>query len=78
MFHTKFFQEDVMKMTPWMSRVTHPSRLLDRWDGNMDSFITSFFGPGLDWLGVGYWMPRLDMNESKDELIVKADLPGMK
>jgi HSP20 family protein len=67
-----------MKMIPWKSRELRPGRLLENWDGDMDSFLGSFFGNDLAWPRLGDWVPRLDMTDGKDEVTVKADLPGMK
>ncbi len=46
----------------------------------MDTLFNRFFGP--DWalepLRTGYWMPALDIAERENEVLVKAELPGMK
>ncbi len=44
----------------------------------MDRLFERFFGepPGLELLGMA-WAPRLDVTETKDSLVVKAELPGL-
>lgn len=44
----------------------------------MDRVFERFFGefPRLDLSGAG-WTPHLDMTETKDRVIVKAELPGL-
>jgi len=44
----------------------------------MDRLFERFFGemPRLDLSGAG-WTPHLDMTETKDRVIVKAELPGL-
>ena len=44
----------------------------------MDRLFERFLGelPGPDLSGMG-WAPRLDLTETKDSLIVKAELPGL-
>ncbi len=44
----------------------------------MDRLFERFFGelPGLGLPGM-VWAPRLDMSETKDSLVVKAELPGL-
>ena len=44
----------------------------------MDRLFERFFGelPSLELPGMA-WGPRLDMSETKDSLVVKAELPGL-
>lgn len=44
----------------------------------MDRVFERFFGelPRLDLAGMG-WTPRLDVTETKESLVVKAELPGL-
>jgi HSP20 family protein len=45
----------------------------------MDRLFDRFFEPwwGESVSGVGEWTPTLDLSETKDALIVKADIPGL-
>lgn len=55
-----------------------PFRELVTLRDDMDRFFNSFFGrtPGEDIDGV--WAPVVDIEEDKDNYVVKAELPGMK
>lgn len=60
----------LVKWTPFGDLSTlrrEMDRLFDRFVGEM---------PRLDWSGMG-WTPRLDLTETKESLVVKAELPGL-
>lgn len=62
-----------MALMKWM-----PFGELTPFRREMDRLIERFFGelPGLELPRMG-WFPRLDMTETKDTLVIKAELPGM-
>jgi HSP20 family protein len=61
-----------MEITKW-----EPFRELTSMRRQMDRLMESFFGrePGLP--AVERWAPAIDVAETKDEILVKAELPGM-
>ena len=56
-----------------------PFRDFERMRKEMDRFWDSFFDGGLRRRTEegGEWLPSLDVAETKDELVVKAEVPGM-
>jgi len=56
-----------------------PFREFDRMRKEMDRLWDSFFEGGLRKRaeGGGEWLPSLDVSETKNELVVKAEVPGM-
>jgi len=61
-------------------RYREPFQELDRMRRDMDRLWDSFFEdrPMVrrgDWMGE--WMPSLDLSETKNEFVVKAEVPGM-
>jgi len=59
-------------------------RALSPWTGmtslkqEMDRLFDRFFEPRADeFLALGEWAPSLDLSETKDALVVKAEIPGM-
>lgn len=61
-------------------------KFLDKWEpfrdmlnlrADMDRFYKSFFG-GVPEDQEGYWAPVVDIEEDKDNYIVKAEIPGVK
>jgi HSP20 family protein len=56
-----------------------PFREFDRMRKEMDRLWDSFFEGGLRRRaeGGGEWLPSLDVSETKNELVVKAEVPGM-
>ena len=55
-----------------------PSRDLGDIQGEMNRLFDSFFGRPSQVGGVErVWAPAVDMHETKDELVVTADLPGL-
>jgi HSP20 family protein len=69
-----------MKLVPWKANETHkPALLLEDFDKDIDSLFSSFFGPSRGGGSMAStWAPSLDIKETKEELVVTADLPGMK
>jgi HSP20 family protein len=55
-------------ITPWTGFKREIDRLFDRMTGDWD---LPEFKP------LGDWMPRLDISESKDAYLVKAEIPGI-
>lgn len=57
-------------MQPWTGLTTlrkEMERLFDRfWEGDFPELVP-----------VGEWSPRLDLSETKDALVVRAEIPGM-
>jgi len=70
------------ELTPWRQFLTtSPFRELDRMRREMDQFWGSLFtekpmrrGEGG---ALGEWFPEFDLSETKNELIVKAEVPGI-
>src|SRR5262245_45713295 len=62
-----------MALAPW-----RPLGELGSLRREMDRLLERFFGeaPGIELPG-GTWEPRLDISETKDEVTIKADLPGL-
>jgi len=54
-----------------------PFREFERMRSNFDRLWDSFFGRGLEGRAEGGWFPSLDLAETDNELVVKAELPGM-
>ena len=65
-----------MKMIPWTSRGASRPALLFDFDRDLDSMFSSLLGGRAG--SQADWAPSLDLKETKDEIIVKADLPGLK
>lgn len=62
------------EIAPW-----RPFRELERMRREMDRLWDSFFEerPRRKAEEVGEWLPSLDVSETKNELVVKAELPGL-
>ena len=62
------------EITPW-----RPFRDLERIKREMDRVWDSFFEtkPGVKTVELGEWFPSLDVTETKDDFVVKAEIPGM-
>ena len=62
------------EISPWK-----PFRDLERMRREMDRLWDSFFEgrPSRKVEGVGEWLPSLDVSETKNDVVVKAELPGM-
>ena len=53
-----------------------PIRELTNLRRELDDYWDSFFGKR-DVLSKGAWIPAVDISETKDALIIKAEMPGM-
>lgn len=69
--------------TPWIGS---PFRMLERFANEIDSVFDDF-GLGRTWLSRGnrtptpsadVWVPQVEVTQQANELVVRADLPGMK
>jgi HSP20 family protein len=57
-----------------------PVRELDSFQSDMNRLFDSFFGGRESGRGSGYgrrWIPAMDLVETDDALVLKADLPGL-
>jgi len=61
----------VWELTTWK-----PFRELDKMRSEMDRLWDSFF-EGRPQVRFGEWFPTLDVSETKNDLVVKVELPGM-
>jgi HSP20 family protein len=63
----------------WELAPLRPLRELERMRREMDRVWDSFFEgrPGKKADETGEWLPSLDVAETKNDLVVKAELPGM-
>jgi HSP20 family protein len=60
-------------LEPWSS-----ARDIDEVQSEMNRLFDSFFGrPTQSGVSERVWAPVADMHETKDELVIKLDLPGM-
>ncbi len=58
-----------------------PSRELDSLQGEMNRLFDGFFGTGTgarNGATLRRWIPAMDVVEAGDELVLRADLPGMR
>jgi len=65
------------ELTPWRPfRELAPFREFERMRREMDRLWDSFFErkPGREEVE---WLPALDVSETKDEIVIKAEVPGM-
>jgi HSP20 family protein len=60
----------------WELTTWKPFRELDKMRGEMDRLWDSFF-EGRPQVQFGEWFPTLDVSETKNDLVVKVELPGM-
>ena len=77
-------QQDVARHDPlWAD----PFRMLDRLANEMDSVFNQFGlgrssfgtrGRGANAAAAGMWAPAIEVHQQNNELVVRADLPGMK
>lgn len=67
-----------MKLIPWSKSENRPAVFAGDMDRDIDSLFDAFFGAGRAFASVADWTPSLDVKESKDEVTVHADLPGLK
>jgi HSP20 family protein len=62
----------VMTLIPW-----RPLRELDVLRREMDNLWDRFSGERpIEWLG-GEWTPSLDVSETKEKVVMKAEVPGL-
>jgi HSP20 family protein len=57
-----------------------PVRELDSFQSDMNRLFDGFFGRREGTAGSGYarrWIPAMDLVETEDELVLRADLPGL-
>jgi HSP20 family protein len=70
--------EETKAVTPWK-----PFMGLTRWETEMERLFNDFFGRKLGpswperWVGAEMTTPALDVYEDKDDIVVKAELPGL-
>ena len=70
--------KETKAVTPW-----RPFTGLTRWETEMDRMMDEFFGRRMRpwwperWLRAEEITPAVDVYEEKDEIVVKAELPGM-
>ncbi len=57
-----------------------PFRELSGFQDEMNQLFEDFFGrlPSRRMFAEGFWAPLMDIEETKDEILVKAELPGMR
>ena len=60
----------------WELTTWKPFRELDKMRSEMDRLWDSFF-EGRPQVRFGEWFPTLDVSETKNDLVVKVELPGM-
>ena len=60
----------------WELTTWKPLRELDKMRGEMDRLWDSFF-EGRPHVRFGEWFPTLDVSETKNDFVVKVELPGM-
>ena len=68
------------ELTTWKPiRELTPFRDFERMRRDMDRLWDSFFDVGLKRKGEDdkNWVPSLDVSETKNEIVVKAEVPGM-
>ncbi len=64
----------MFELAPW-----RPNREISTLRREMDRLFEDFFGDKGGFLAeAGKWMPAVDVSETDDNIIVKAELPGMK
>ena len=64
----------MFELAPW-----RPNREIATLRREMDRLFEDFFGDKGGFLSeAGKWMPAVDVSETDDNIIVKAELPGMK
>ncbi|MDP3973204.1 MAG: Hsp20/alpha crystallin family protein [Candidatus Daviesbacteria bacterium] len=66
-------KEENMDLLPW-----RPVESISGLRKEMDRLFERFFGEGPRWeLFEERWAPSLDVSETKDEILVKAEVPGI-
>jgi len=61
----------------WELTTWKPFRELDKMRNEMDQVWDSFFEGKPKFRELGKWFPSVDVSETKNDLIVKAELPGI-
>ena len=61
------------KLTPWRPMVG----MFEPFHKEMEEMMERFFPGGGPTSGLRHWAPRVDVEETDKELLVKADLPGV-
>lgn len=63
----------------WELTTWKPFREFDKMRGEMDRLWDTFFEgrPRKNMMEGGEWLPSVDVSETKNDLVVKAELPGM-
>lgn len=65
-----------MELTPWKPWL--PSRKMGRYQNDMDRFLNRFFDDVMpDLMLEKEWVPRFNVSETKENLIIGAELPGL-
>ncbi len=65
----------MFELEPWRRRVENAPASLRR---EFDEFMQKFFGSErLDWLSGRNFSPAVDISENDNEILVKAELPGI-
>jgi HSP20 family protein len=54
-----------------------PARELDSLQGDVNRLFDSFFGRSEGTAAARRWVPAMDLVETEDHLVLRADLPGM-
>jgi HSP20 family protein len=54
-----------------------PARELDAFQSDFNRLVDSFFGGRGNGNGAQRWVPAIDLVETSDSLVLKADLPGL-
>ncbi len=67
-----------MSLEIWRPRGMSPWRVLDEMERSMDEMLGRLPGVRGGQLQAGEWMPTVDMYEEEGNLIIKAELPGVK
>lgn len=61
-------------LMPWTRRMENP---LELFRNEMDTVFSRFFGNGSEERAFVAWSPKIDVEETEREMLVKADLPGV-
>src|SRR5215210_4447359 len=54
-----------------------PAREVDSLQSEMNRLFDTFFGGRPDGAGMRRWVPAMDLLETEDHLVLRADLPGL-
>ncbi len=67
-----------MSLEIWRPRSLSPWRVLDEMERSMDEMLGRLPGARRGLAQMGAWTPTIDMYEEEGNLIIKAELPGVK